>query len=200
MENYEQKYKDALVRAMRKWRSGLMTREELEELFPELADSEDEKIKNTLIDLFKNRLMYYGTEKLQDLKVDDIVSWLEKQGEQKLEIPKFRIGDFVKDANYHGEPIYEIVGMDNECYICDYRGNKSMGDKSVMHFTFDNPYLRLVEQKHVEWSEEDEKHMQSVISSIEMCKAEYPNATTAVNAYNSDIDWLKSLKRKNIKK
>ena len=74
-----------------------------------------------------------------------------RETEQKpVVIPKFRVGDFVKDTNYHREPIYEIVNMDNECYICEYRGNKSMGDKSVMHFTFDNPYLRLVEQKPVE--------------------------------------------------
>lgn len=71
--------------------------------------------------------------------------WLEKQGEQKY-IPKYKIGDYIKNTNYKGEPIYEIIYMDKECYICKYRGKERMGDKAVMHFSFDNPYLRLVQK------------------------------------------------------
>ena len=70
---------------------------------------------------------------------------LKKQGEKKY-IPKYKIGDYVKNTNYKGEPIYEIVYMDKECYICEYRGKERMGDKAVMHFSFDNPYLRLVQK------------------------------------------------------
>lgn len=68
-----------------------------------------------------------------------------KQGEQKY-MPKYKIGDYVKNTNYKGEPIYEIIYMDKECYICEYRGKERMGDKAVMHFSFDNPYLRLVQK------------------------------------------------------
>jgi len=69
----------------------------------------------------------------------------EVQGEHKY-IPKYKIGDYVKNTNYKGEPIYEIVYMDKECYICEYRGKEKMGDKAVIHFSFDNPYLRLVQK------------------------------------------------------
>lgn len=117
-------------------------------IFPELKESEDERIRKDLLGCLHtlpNHFSHNGS------LVTEWIAWLEKQGEQKpVVIPKFRVGDFVKDANYHGEPTYEIVGMDGECYICQYRGNKSMGDRSVMHFCFDNPYLRLVEQKPVE--------------------------------------------------
>lgn len=71
---------------------------------------------------------------------------LEQQPTDKVE-PKFKIGDYVKNVNDKREPIYEIVYMDKECYICEYRGKERMGDKAVMHFAFDNPYLRLVEPK-----------------------------------------------------
>ena len=72
----------------------------------------------------------------------------EKQKEQKPS-PKFKVGDYVIDTNYKGEPLYQIVGIDKECYICEYRGDKEMGNRAVMHFAFNNPYLRL-EQKPVE--------------------------------------------------
>ena len=57
----------------------------LEKLFPELAESEDEKIRKALIENFK----FFGGEHLEtskwgkndDLLVTDIIAWLEKQGE-----------------------------------------------------------------------------------------------------------------------
>ena len=140
-------------------------------IFPELKESEDEKIRDEIvlyigakddISLDTHNKWLSWLEK-QNSNVDnankeywrgyregkqeilDKYAELEKQGEQKC-IPKYKIGDYVKNTNYKGEPIYEIVYMDKECYICEYRGKERMGDKAVMHFSFDNPYLRLVQK------------------------------------------------------
>lgn len=114
-------------------------------------ESEDEKMKNWILD--ELRLSYQraagDSDRCEELL--KAITWLEKQGQQKY-IPKYKIGDYVKNTNYKGEPIYEIIYMDKECYICEYRGKEKMGDKTVMHFSFDNPYLRLV-QKPVDKAE-----------------------------------------------
>ena len=168
----------------------------LDTVIPELKESEDEKIRNEII-------LYIGAK--DDISLDTHnkwVSWLEKQSEQKY-IPKYKIGDYVKNTNYKGEPIYEIVYMDKECYICEYRGKENMGDKAVMHFAFDNPYLRLVEQKPATWSEEDDKILKSIIINIENLqfsedmREKYhhiPNANKSY--YQINIDWLKSIKER----
>lgn len=221
MNNYEEKYKKALAWAKSAIQAGAegMLKEDLEHIFPELTESDDEKIRKALVEMVHDTT---GDSLWIDYNVhkEDALDWLEKKSEQKIPkfktgdfiqykgmghnrytinevcgtthyinsqgkrmdmsytdanfelveqkpvvIPKFRVGDFVKYANYHGDPIYEIVDMDSECYICEYRGNKYMGDKSVMHFCFDNPYLRLVEQKPVEWSEEDEGMYARIVRS-----------------------------------
>ncbi len=80
--DYEQKYKEALERA-----KGIM-RGECETafvysptlfgyLFPELAESEDERIRKKIIATIN---LYYG-EPLED-EAKEMISWLEKQGEK----------------------------------------------------------------------------------------------------------------------
>ena len=53
----------------------------LETLFPELAESEDEKIRKALINIFathKDYEMFFG------VSVEDIHAWLERQGEHTI--------------------------------------------------------------------------------------------------------------------
>ena len=47
------------------------------------------------------------------------------------------------------------------------------------------------EQKPVAWTEEDENHVKAIISTLEHCKTQFQ---AAIESYNTDIDWLKSLK------
>lgn len=126
---------------------GYEARIEGNKVIVETKENEYERI--WIINYLSNRILNSNiiAEK-ENLK--KAIAWLEKKGEQKpadkVE-PKFKIGDYVKNVNDKREPIYEIVYMDKECYICEYRGKERMGDKAVMHFAFDNPYLRLVEPK-----------------------------------------------------
>ena len=87
--DYEKKYKEALERA-RIWQEHLNESgdkdyaEELSYIFPKLKESEDEKIRKALIRFHKS------TIKVDGIKGEDIIAWLEKQGEQKPTLPKWK--------------------------------------------------------------------------------------------------------------
>ena len=87
METYEKKYKEALERAKKLHQESIERNGDrvywagdLESIFPELRESEDERIRKAVIDFFS----------LQDdnttyslIPKKDILAWLEKQKEQK---------------------------------------------------------------------------------------------------------------------
>lgn len=80
--NYEQKYKQALERATKMYNSAKELGfdadvENLQMLFPELAESEDERIRKAIY----NALKYLETEHSWDFL--DVYAWLEKQGDMK---------------------------------------------------------------------------------------------------------------------
>jgi hypothetical protein len=73
--NYEQKYKEALnwMRSIYPTMQGA-DREDAEHHFPELCESEDERIRKEIIAYLKDR----------DFDIEKSwIPWLEKQGEQK---------------------------------------------------------------------------------------------------------------------
>lgn len=80
--DYEKKYKKALT-WMQSLYDGLhgATKKEAEHYFPELKESEDERIRKWLIGYFhqykEDRMEKYAN----GLKVESIIAWLEKQGE-----------------------------------------------------------------------------------------------------------------------
>ncbi len=137
--NYEQKYKEALERVNRMVSDGHLFVETAEEYFPELKESEDEKIRKTIIENLKGNM--YRTDADYEL-LNKQIAWLEKQGEtldrdkltenlpvcekeeaideekvdnvNKVE-PKFKVGDWVvnnKPNNYaRFIQILEIVNV-----------------------------------------------------------------------------------------
>lgn len=74
MIDYEKKYKEALE-WMKSLYNGLhgATKEEAEKYFPELKESEDEKIRKALVRFHKSTIDVDG------IKGEDILAWLEKQ-------------------------------------------------------------------------------------------------------------------------
>lgn len=74
MIDYEQKYKEALE-WMKSLYNGLhgATKEEAEKYFPELKESEDERIRKALVRFHKSTIDVDG------IKGEEIVAWLEKQ-------------------------------------------------------------------------------------------------------------------------
>ena len=78
--NYEEKYKDALKRAEAVIKIAQNQKEVygcITTIFPELKESEDEKVRKALIRFHKSTIDVDG------IKGEDIITWLEKQAEQK---------------------------------------------------------------------------------------------------------------------
>ena len=83
--DYEKKYKDALERAksmiddLRKGED-ILAVSNLETMFPELKESEDERIRKALIRFHKSSIDIDG------IKGEDILAWLEKQGKKPKKV------------------------------------------------------------------------------------------------------------------
>lgn len=96
--DYEQRYKEALDEAKAIHKAIKQDlKPVIEQIFPELAESEDERIRKAIIcgmnALKKGNRIYFA-----DIYIDDILAWLEKQGEQKSANkvePKFNLYDWV---------------------------------------------------------------------------------------------------------
>ena len=81
--DYEKKYKEALEKAKsfnKRWQcvgatNSELALKELKEIFPELKESEDEKIRKALVRFHKSTIDIDG------IKGADILAWLEKQGD-----------------------------------------------------------------------------------------------------------------------
>lgn len=85
--NYEKKYKEALERANKLYEQGTIT-ESLGYVFPELKESKDERIRKGII-----RNLEYLEDRAEGFVKDELkerIAWLEKQGEQKPTLPKWK--------------------------------------------------------------------------------------------------------------
>ncbi len=78
--NYEQKYKEARERALQKRGSAAISKSDLEYIFPELKESEDERIRKEIINYFAKGKEYLS---LCSFSKETILAWLERQAEQK---------------------------------------------------------------------------------------------------------------------
>ena len=80
MDSYEKKYKEALNKAKDMLSHKEIRREDMEYLFPELKESEDEKIRKALL----NTVKYYHFKEspyMFDISKEQVIAWLEKQKE-----------------------------------------------------------------------------------------------------------------------
>jgi hypothetical protein len=110
--DYKEKYEMALEKA-RVWKekSGMPKNKQgiLDDIFPELKESEDEKIRNWLIGYFR-QYKEDGMEKYANgLKVESIIAWLEKQGKSSDQIHYWTeeeiepiISDYLRGAEHYG--------------------------------------------------------------------------------------------------
>ena len=81
IEQKVQRYNEALKRAKKLYEQGTIT-ESLSYVFPELKESEDEKIRKALVD-FMTIMWGNQQDDICGVNVEDAIAWIEKQGEQK---------------------------------------------------------------------------------------------------------------------
>lgn len=89
------------------------------DIFPELKESEDEKIRKVLFEYFVHRKNDDTDKTWYGLPYDKIIAWFEKQGKQKpankIE-PEFRIGDWI--VNTITGNVEQIIDVTSNEYIC----------------------------------------------------------------------------------
>lgn len=136
--NYEKEYKKlkADIENAYLFAQTDSTKAVLEHILPELAESDDEKIRKALIDYFdeankvdENPLELYG------IHTDKVLAWLEKQGEQKSKKevdnlhnylygeqkpadkiePKFNVGDYLVNDYCKGK----VIALTDDAYLLD---------------------------------------------------------------------------------
>ena len=122
MENYEEKYKEALERA-RTWKekSGMPKNKQsiLDDIFPELKESEDERIRKELLDYLDERRVI---EMPTDTSVkEEWISWLEKQGEQKQHL-ELKAGHWYLCHQAYCERADILTVKEGEMFKCEKDG------------------------------------------------------------------------------
>lgn len=108
MEDYKKKYEQALERAKEQSSKYGIDKVILEEVFPELKESKDEKIRKQLLNWFK--CCNWNAIDNETLKRDDIIAWLEKQGENQSVEGTFVNVDDVRDDFM--SKVYRVLNED----------------------------------------------------------------------------------------
>ena len=165
--------------------------------FPELKESEDERIRKGLINGFSECLMnlQYSNNAQKywhNIKIEDIFSWLEKQREQKLKdkhafksIP--RLLEMIKPTNkakvYCQKLIDSLLqeGYATDAKIVSYCLKQMNGEKVAM---------ATMDEQKLAWSEEDDAYKLFAISAVEDYYDEKNPLQKAL------VDWLESLKER----
>lgn len=173
--DYEKKYKETLEKA-RQLCAYPTTKpfiSDLQNLFPELKESEGERIRKWCISLIKATCDYDSPTSRKE--VDDALAWLEKQGEQK---PEWGEEDEAarKDIIDKLERIKMTV-VGSECNICQKEIDWLKSLES-----------RCFPQKQ-EWSDAEEFELECILCHLK----EYLHE----DAYKGYENWLKSLRPQN---
>ncbi len=165
------KYEEALQKAKRLY-DGLdgysFNRKVLEEIFPELRESEDERVRKELIN--------YHTLLAEKFKYDDMdrhkvwLAWLEKQkgpkqecGEKGVNGPQ-EIGYWVGDEGVcKKQKEQKPTDLPPGFYFIDLDGKRYYSKE----FRYGDMKMKVVEQKSAEWSEEDERILKGIIGKID---------------------------------
>lgn len=219
--NFEQEYKKAFEAAKGLHDAGnALTKKQMEIVFPQLAESEDERIRKFLIEMFSHG----SWRKEWPFGPNEIVAWLEKQKEPHYtkrnalfdkcvencdpEIMK-KVSDEV-DAKLEreqkpAEPSDdELQRHQDELYDFKVFAAKQAREHhiSFIHdFEWNNFCDELLsyfneKQKPAEWSEEDERRRDGIIQWLREYQKKFNPEydSLSIESIESLIDWLKSLR------
>ena len=153
LEEKSKAYDEALERArkLEENSNGMILKKWLWSIFPELKESEDEKIRKLLIRLFTSN----ANEKFDDVSTEEIIVWLEKQGnvdKVSYEIAEKEKYDFVSGQFIECRKSFNEFKEDNS-YWFEYVGNDTYIGRSdnilnkKFHITPRQLY-RLFTQQH----------------------------------------------------
>lgn len=198
--NYEQKHQEDLEAAkgwlaIAKENNNKIAIQILEKFFPELRESEDEKIRKGIIksimDLNNDWLKLHGVTR------ENALTWLEKQGEE-LD-PRYSILDKLIEA----DTIYQMAMNDEMVQEAKVKAVRALSRMSISEIL---EFEKQGEQKP-SWSEEDEEILDNIITAFKRMSEEDEKISNAIYesidflclksfGFSEDevCDWLKSIK------
>ena len=184
--DYEKKYNEALkiieglynVVRYQSSSDALLISKTIEKAFPELCESENENIRKELYKYFRNLQLSSDREFSPSISIDEILSWLEKQGEQIL-------ANSAKTCKDEQNPAWS---EDDEKFL-NYA--ISLTDDAQIKNFLKSLKERVHPQPNQEWSEEDKKVLEAIIDVLINNTQSGSDGCVVYKAY---IDWLKSLK------
>lgn len=180
---------------------GVITREQAAKYFPELAESEDEKILKDIINFIK-----VSKPEWQNYRdYSSWIAWLEKRGEQKS-VPDWMtkfLDELRTKKNYfdwdeHKDiegGILAIINWMNPTYFNEKEGGQEpiewSGKIGVKHA--EGKLKEMLDRKeNSAWSEEDENKLNEILLDIELSRAIHLHSPKGT--FDSRKKWLKSIK------
>lgn len=189
--DYEKKCKElvAKIKNAHLYAQTDSTKNVLEGILPELAESEDERIRKAIISGM-TALKEQGKETFAAIHIDDCIVWLEKQDKKNSVTTK-------EEGKAREQVVYAI----NKLNVPESEKNKLLAWLEKQGEPTDNDMVEALRTEYEkgkadafaemqkEWSEDDEKRLQSCINILK-AKSLMGKVDTA------NTMWLKSLKQR----
>lgn len=171
----------------------------LDVIIPELRESEDEKIRQKFIKLVKMSNEVGGFA-LHKWEADEMLAWLEKQGEQNPYGQRKECLDC--QFNYASEckgscamkrseqKSQRMISAEAKEALYDKPTDEEM--KESLRTEYEKGRADTIAEMEKEWSEEDEKMLEGIVNTVKDVRCQ--SLLSEIEIYDDYIDWLKSLK------
>lgn len=204
--NYEQKYKEALKKARQFSEHPLQEDSSsiVEYIFPELKESEDERIRKAVIEMIHDT-PNIECEENYNVRKEDVLAWLEKQCEQKPTLPKWKykkdhtplLRDSIILNKYGGVAKSPSGAIVSDVWVIDYDElSKLPKEELEKQGEKDKVTIKKGEQEPIEWKDSDEKYLFWALLSIQKDIAASEINGVNTKGLNDCVKWLYSLKQR----
>lgn len=213
-------YEKALEKARSAYGTGAYDDATLEFIFPQLKESEDERIRNLIYCLIRDRSDNGKLLEYNGVSVNEALEWLEKQKEASKAIEAIeRIDKFIDEylANAHdmkdSDPdkkyylgwdaaLGNMSGILQDVYSGEKQKEQKPAEVDESTKRLNDNWMKqhfddYEEQQPAEWSGEDEKVIDTIVSVlgqyVDYKAVSGTGSEYATPRYSKEIDWLKSL-------
>lgn len=201
--DYKEKYEQALGRAKALYAKGAPDSLHLEEMFPELKESENNRIRKNCIHFLELQKQHHAAI----FEIEECITWLEKQGEiiNEYEDKLDRCACESFDKGYKAALEKQSEQKPNFCHHEVDLSGCSEEYRKAYYDGWNNcnqQHSQLKVEQKPAWSEEDEKILETLINDTEKIlfaikQEEIPDIMSGLSEiYIERLRWLKSLKER----
>lgn len=193
--NYKKEYEATLEKARNIHKDAIDMGDSLrakmaEFFFPELKESEDERIRKALISILKSD--FEKDTEIYGISVGDIIAWLEKQGEKHGKSALEAIKEEKADNANKIEPKFKVgqwIVWQDKCYKVNYNGcGYELVDQNGLSTSLE--YGTIDENAHIWDITKDAKDGDILASKRTSCVLIFKgrDGTSFISYYNTSID------------